>query len=322
MGLCRSVHDQLMHAAATEAPWLYHPVACAVSSQPTVGRDLRLACWAAANMECDLGEVELGAPDWIWGPDGGAALEPGRYSLRELAQHISQPAEEAGERLVELDPWCDSVGLPLDEGIVATPEWGWAHRQPLTETDEQQLRRGLVTFLEAGAMLRQRLPKCADWVQGATRVVVPLYGTGEQRFRSGSSASLPGLVFSDLDGPHEQILETLVHESAHHWLIIAEAEGPLADPSHHATYSSPLRSDPRPLRGIFLAYHALAFMAAFYHDWFRTLDTTERQRRLYTQIRDLRDDSFDTLGRAYSALTDLGRQMFDTTSARVVAYAD
>ncbi|WP_158298689.1 aKG-HExxH-type peptide beta-hydroxylase [Sphingomonas psychrotolerans] len=321
MGLSPSVRDRLVAAAVAEAPWLYHPVACAVMSRPTIGRDLRLAVWAAANMEDDLGEVTLETPEWIWGPEGGASLDPGRYALCGLAEQICSPPDEF-ERLVELDPWCDSVGLPLDEGVVNTPEWGWPHRQPLTAEDEQRLRRGLVTFLEAGARLHRHLPTCADWVRHSTKVVVPLYSCGGQRFRSGSCASLPGLVFSDLEGPHEQILETLVHESAHHWLIIAEAEGPLVDPSHYASYASPLRQDPRPLRGIFLAFHALAFMTAFYHDWFRALGAGEKQRQLQMQTRALRDDACATLNRARSALTDLGRELLDTTTARVVAYAD
>ncbi|WP_169804519.1 aKG-HExxH-type peptide beta-hydroxylase [Sphingomonas pituitosa] len=310
-----------MAAAAAEASWLYHPVACAVMARPTIGRDLRLAVWAAANVGDDLGEVTLEAPEWIWGSGGGASLEPGRYALCSLAEQICAQPEEI-EHLVALDPWCDSVGLPLDEGMVDTPEWGWPHRQPLNAEDEQRLRRGLVSFMEAGARLSRHLPACADWVRQSTKVVVPLYSNGAHRFRSGSCASLPGLVFSDLEGPHEQILETLVHESAHHWLVIAEAEGPLVDPSHHASYASPLRQDLRPLRGIFLAFHACAFMTAFYQDWFLALGAGEKQRQLQTQTRALRDDAYATLHRARSALTDLGRDLLDTTTARVVAYVD
>jgi HEXXH motif-containing protein len=48
--------------------------------------------------------------------------------------------------------------------------------------------------------------------------------------------------------------------------MIAEAESALVDPDHEGLYSSPLRPEPRPLRGILLAYHAIAYICAFYEE--------------------------------------------------------
>jgi HEXXH motif-containing protein len=63
-----------------------------------------------------------------------------------------------------------------------------------------------------------------------------------------------------------QAIEALVHESAHQHLFMAEATSALVDPRHTSVYKSPLRDDPRPLRGVLLACHALAYIAAFYTD--------------------------------------------------------
>ncbi len=321
LGLSEALRRRVREAASREEPWIYHPLLCAVTfDQSDKGRDLRLAVWAAANSDNDesLGDVVFDAPCWIWGRDGGVLIESGQYSLRSLAERV-RPSDDH-KRIVDLDPWIDCVGLPLPAGIVDYEGWSWAHRQPLTADDERRLRHGIVGFLVSGAMLAERLPQCAEWVSGIVRVVVPLHSAGGNRFRSGSSAALPGLVFTDINGPTEQLLETLVHESAHHWLCLAEAEGPLVDPAHAQTYTSPLRADPRPLRGIFLAFHALAFMTAFYRDWFEAVDVGKK-RAAFDSVRKLRDDAQATLNAGRHALTDHGRAMFDLTIRNVVAYA-
>jgi HEXXH motif-containing protein len=72
-------------------------------------------------------------------------------------------------------------------------------------------------------------------------------------------------------------LESIVHESAHLHLYMALAQEPLIDPDHDGHYKSPLRPDPRPLRGILLAYHALAYIAALFADVSR-LDDASSER--------------------------------------------
>lgn len=321
LGLPGDLPGQLAEAARREASWLYHPLLCAITSTPTKGRDLRLAVWAMAHAEHALtpGTVTLDSTEWIWGPDGGEPVESGRHDLAQLASRI-RPAPREASHLVDLDLWCDSVGLPLDEGMIDLANWSWAQQPDLTDDEQAQLRASIIHFLSTGAALASRLPECAAWISSITKVVVPLYGHTGDRFRSGSCAGLPGLVFSDLDGPREQILETLVHESAHHWLIRAEAEGALILPGHSATYTSPLRRDPRPLRGIFLAFHALAYMSAFFHDWMEVAEG-KKLGIILDNVRKLRDDAQSTLEGARDALTDNGRKMLDLTIDEVVNHA-
>jgi HEXXH motif-containing protein len=317
------VRDRLMEAARERQAWLYHPLVSAVTlGEQRLDRDFRLALWAAAHQDADtdLGSVSVPEPVWGWAPDGGRQVEPGRQDLVVLAQDVCSP-EAASPIPVTLDVWIDSVGLPLPQAIVSYEEWSWAHHQPMSDEETERLQYDIVRFLHAMHALGELDPDCSEWVAAVTKVVVPLYGTPGTRFRSGSSAALPGLIFSDLDGPITQALESMVHESSHLWFCLAEAEGPLVDPAHDARYKSPLRADPRPLRGIFLAFHALAFMAAFYSDWAEVGPSREDALAELDAVRELRDDALGTLEPARAALTDRGRSFLDTTLERVVAYA-
>jgi hypothetical protein len=321
LNLAPTLPGLLAEAASREERWLYHPFATAATiEQRNVSRDLRLALWAAIHDERIESEVNVPAQTWMWTADGGGPIEPGRHDLRALAQQFSG-AKNSGAGRVEMDLWIDTVGLPLPDGIVDYERWSWAHCQPLSPEDEGRLQREVVAFLVAREALMQDLSACASWVADVTRVIVPLRGTPETRFRSGSSASIPGLVFTDIDGPVEQIIESLVHESAHHWLCVAEAAGPLVDPAHTLRYTSPLRTDPRPLRGIFLAFHALAFMSAYYREWSEIHPERKGVGKMLDGVRRLRDDALQTMRTAESALTDIGREVYRTTVERVVAYA-
>lgn len=318
-----SLPEVLAKAALRQEGWVYHPLLSAVTlAESNESRDLRLLVWAAANNQNgeSLDSVVVTNPTWIWNSDGGAEIEPGRYDLKELAGRFIKTSNEISP--IALDVWIDSVGLPLPDGIVDYEHWSWSHVQPLAVEDEQRLQRELVGFLGAVETLKTLLPECAAWVSAVTKVVVPLRGTPETRFRSGSSAAIPGLIFTDIDGPVEQIIESLVHESSHHWFCVAEMAGPLVDPLSNLTYKSPLRSDPRPLRGIFLAFHALAFMSAFYRDWAIVRSNVLRIQKMLDSVVSLRDDAYTTLQNARSELTDYGRAFLDRTTEQVVSYAN
>ena len=89
---------------------------------------------------------------------------------------------------------------------------------------------------------------------------------------------------------------------------------PLVDPSHVATYRSPLRIDPRPLIGILLAYHALAYICAFYFDALRhSLGTEARCGEELKSAREKLCDSERTLVSNRRFLTGLGREFLNST---------
>jgi HEXXH motif-containing protein len=136
----------------------------------------------------------------------------------------------------------------------------------LDPQDEATLACEIVTYCHAIERLRECLPQTLQWISAATSVIVPMRNPGLNVFRSCSQATLPGLVWTDLAGGEAQIMETVVHETAHNHIYTAEAEAPLVDPGHQDRYSSPLRPEPRPLRGIMLACHALAYICAAFVD--------------------------------------------------------
>lgn len=322
LGLDPAVRACLVQAARERREWLYHPVCSAVTlGERRRDRDLRLALWAAGHQPdgTDLGSVAIPRQVWAWASGGGQQVEAGRYELVPLGRRIRTAADPRIP--FALDVWIDTVGLPLPPDVVAYENWSWAHQQPLPASEQARLRHDIVGFLQAARAFTELHPACAAWVSAVTKAVVPLYSRPGNRFRSGSSAGLPGLIFTDIDGPLTQPLESLVHESAHLWFCLAESSGPLVDPAHTRRYESPLRPDPRPLRGIFLAFHALAFMGAFYRDWAEVAPGPEMALAELAAVRPLRDDAMRTLTSARSALTDAGTDFFDTTVALAVDHA-
>jgi HEXXH motif-containing protein len=112
----------------------------------------------------------------------------------------------------------------------------------------------------------------------------------------------------------------LVHETAHHLLYVTEAAGPLIDPEEGRLFTSPLRHDPRPLRGILLAYHALAFICAFYSDLEQSLIGKEIiDRTDVANLQRLTYEAESTLLSASSSLTSQGAIFFDRTR-EIVGY--
>jgi HEXXH motif-containing protein len=218
-------------------------------------RDFQLAVWCAMNTSETLGVAMIDNPVWAWSPGGGIKLDPGAYELSTLAARLLQTQEDCSP--LPVDPWALSMKAPFHQL--------WRDATPLADQERVSLLEELQLLLQALTAARDRIPECFAWIRSRTKVIIPLRKLNGQHSSSSSASGLPGAVFLTL---HNQIqaLEALVHESAHQHLFIAEAAGPLVDPSHTTLYVSPLRDDPRPLRGVLLACHALAYMAAFYSE--------------------------------------------------------
>ena len=238
--------------------WLYHPCMSALTLAVEDGnleRDFQLATWVAAHSRAPIGKVTAPRPLWAWARDGGRLVPPGRHDLGDVGAPVSAATSPG---FAALDVWCDSVALPQRQS--------WAANPPVSSWAEQQLQDQIEQFfrvIDAAAVL---LPNWTRWAGVGTSVVVPLRSERVDEFRSSSSPDIPGLVCMDVTSDPALVLEALTHESAHHHLYMWEASGPLVDPDHRGMYTSPLRSDLRPLRGILLAYHALVFIELMYLD--------------------------------------------------------
>jgi hypothetical protein len=241
-------------SAAKRAQWLVHPCLNAMTSlslEAKLQRDFQLAVWVALNTQEPLGGATLGSPAWAWSAGGGIRLEPGVYDLATLAATLRKQPNSSP---ITVDQWGRATKMSFHQ------LWGGARSFEADEESE------LTLITQALKVAHECLPECFTWVHSRTQVVIPLRRlNGRQANNSSTSSDLPGVVFLTLV-TQLQIIEALVHESAHLHLLMAEKSGALVDPLHTGRYSSPLRDDPRPLRGILLAGHALAYIAAYYVD--------------------------------------------------------
>jgi hypothetical protein len=302
-----AISAAIQAAARERKEWLWHPCLGRLAGWDgdVAASDIRMAVWVAANAHVAAGTISLEAPLAVWTPGGAVELAAGRHDLAgvtgdEVAESMPGPA---------LDLWCHSTGI--------VEPHSWAESPPVGAADEAELSRQLRTYVRAVAHACELLPACMAWVDAATHVVVPLRG-GVEVFRSCSHPSLPGLIALDLMSIPD-ILEALVHESAHLHLFTAEAERDLVAPDHDDRYPSPLQPLPRPLRGILLAYHALAYICALYRAAAEVPALARWGERLGLN-RDLALDAERTLTREDRHLTDAGREFLASTR-RVLEHA-
>ena len=293
--------------------WLRHPCLNPLTLQYRVRRrerDFQLAVWTAANSDRDLGTVTLREDTHLWSANGGAGIPPGTYLLRELGAQVRVARPPVA---IPLDVWCGSVGYPIEDS--------WAAADTVSPEDEATMAREIVAYCRAIERIRRCLPDTLEWISAATAVIVPMRNPGLDVVRSGSQATVPGLVWTDLCGGNSQILETVVHETAHNHLYTAEAEAPLVDPDHQGRYASPLRPEPRPLRGIMLACHALAYMTAAFVDGRRAgyFDCSFPEST-FADLVIRRDHAERTLTENRRHLTGHGNRFLDRT-LEVCAYA-
>jgi hypothetical protein len=309
------VKARLSAAARCEADWLIHPSLNAVtvrSDEQRPQREFQMAVWLAANdPAATLGSVRLIDALWAWSPSGGVRIAPGLYDLSELGKVVTQ-GDSIGH--MPLDTWARSLGVVTQQL--------WAQTPPTNDPEQQQLNREVKMFLRATTAAAHDLAPCFDWVTSVTRVVVPLRQISGKRTNSGSSRQMLGVVMLTLQN-EIQILEALVHESAHQHLFMAEGAGPLVDPTRSSNlFRSPLRTDLRPLRGILLAYHALAYICAYYVDAL-SADLAQRSR-LQAELSSAGEkmrEAEATLLTNQECLTSSGRDFLARTM-KIAAYGD
>lgn len=297
----------MLDAASSRAPWLVHPCTGALTYPGAAAkpqRDFQMAVWIALNIRDPVGRVTLSEPMHAWSPDGGARVSSGDHDLAQLAEGLCGGRADIP---VPLDPWSDSTKVPYHQL--------WRDKQPLTDDDRSELQADLRICLSSILRLKEAMPACLDWVCSRTKVIVPLRKVNGAHSSSSSSPELRGVVFLTLHH-HVQALEALVHETAHQHLFMAEGGGPLVSPRHGDLYKSPLRSDPRPLRGILLAAHALAYMRTYYREAVEA-ELSDRPR-LTAQLDEIASqyaDARETLVGSYGNFTPAGRAFVDLTLA-------
>ena len=178
------------------------------------------------------------------------------------ASSVALFADDARLVLVDNNPLCtleahpDKKGNEVDLGGRDPEDWA------------SRLR-------EARAIVDRHLPEIATEMRLLLRQVVPV-GWDDQRHLSASYLEAAGVVYLSLH-PHVMTLaEALVHEFQHNKLNLALGFDPLIENGFAPLFASPVRPDPRPLRGVLLAVHAFQPIALMYDRMLETASGPER----------------------------------------------
>jgi hypothetical protein len=167
----------------------------------------------------------------------------------------------------------------------------------------------------ADKALTQELRGLIIQVVGASPSLEP----GVRAFGSASSFMLWGSIFFNVER-HQRVLDiiqAIVHESAHLLLYAHSIEEPFVTNPIDARYSSPLRSDPRPMDGVFHATFVTARMHYANQKLrqamvsFSSSELNELDERLVT-LRDLYFGGLQTVEQ-YGLLTPTGARIIHET---------
>lgn len=147
------------------------------------------------------------------------------------------------------------VYLAADDELLSTGE-------SLDRVDEDA--PAMVEQLEVAArLISAHAPSYAAWVRAITAGVIPLRGSMTSTQSSTHSHRFSILATSVGCRP-VQIAEAFVHETSHEYFQMAERLQQLEDGSDPLLYYSPLRRTGRPVRSVYLAFHAMVNMVLFF----------------------------------------------------------
>lgn len=166
-------------------------------------------------------------------------------------------------------------------------------------------------------------PALADELSGLVIQVVgavPFKGPNARLFGSASSFMLWGLLVINLERYRTpaDLVQGLVHEAAHLLLFAHSIDQPLVTNPIEERYLSPLRSDPRPMDGVFHAtfvaarmHHVNRKLREAYSATFRPVPLDELDARLA----DLKERYFGALDtvRNHARLSSTGQQILQET---------
>ena len=191
---------------------------------------------------------------------------------------------EVPGRDVELDPAAVAAGEPAGVVVVTRPYHPVARDLSLsTEDDNPRAAFGAnpgeppnlvdlggrppaewnATLREGIALIEQHCPTLHGEFDLYVRQIVPT-GFHPETHRSASYRESIGAIYTSLHPLLMTMTEALVHELSHNKLHALFELDPVIENPAAARYRSPVRTDPRPLRGVLLAVHAFLPIAHLY----------------------------------------------------------
>lgn len=165
---------------------------------------------------------------------------------------------------------------------------------------------------EAFELVEKYLPEVADEMRLLLHQIVPV-GYFDEKHLSASYAEAIGTIYMSLHPNPLTMTEALVHEFQHNKLNAFLFFDAALENREDELYTSPVRPDPRPLRGVLLAVHAFLPIARFYErllasgDFATKADDLEKRLRAIVQLN--REGCEVLLPNARR--TDLGRSLFE-----------
>jgi hypothetical protein len=276
--------------------------------------------------------VALSGIEELEGHLAAGSVSPWVYCL--YSKLVAELSKRAGADVVT-SIFADVVraaSLPAKPGIMAfrdtsLPESWWDHYQILLDTDRQRPFRpqapdgGMFANCQrdvcaALALLKEGDAPFFDELSNLLRMVVLAAPSGATGGFNGASTFFVwgGALFNAvLTRSPITMLDVLVHESSHVLLFGLSADGPLTGNSGDERYASPVRSDKRPIDGIF---HACFVTTRVHLAMGRLLDSRSlsvkdaheaEQRRQYNG--DAARESLDLIAQ-HAVLTEHGERIF------------
>ena len=248
-------------------------------------------------------------------------------------------ADLRGDVGSDLDAVLGAAGLPVDEGVVAfrnpaVPVPWWNHFQLLFDTDRKRPFHPQAPAADTSARCRQEIEQGLSLMQRADPIwheelrhllrmivlAVPASSKAIDLFNGASTFFLWGatLINADVKRTAVSICDLLVHESSHGMLFGFSAESALTRNSGEERYTSPQRSDARPIAGIF---HACFVATRVHLAMSRMLDSGQLTAAEEKQAMERRDFNGNAARTAQDVLeerarpTQLGDQILGTIRA-------
>lgn len=242
---------------AQGVPALLATLALELSLGGALPGPLRLHAWPARVLS-SAGRVELPVPAGA----GALVFEAGRVTVERggAGRAVELGPSDAAYRVLP----GSEVRLALcDDNPLASLEAHPDKQGNALDLGGHEASRWCETLGEALTLIGRYLPEMRAEIELVLQQVVPV-GYDAERHVSASIQEAIGTVYLSLHPNVMTMVEAVIHEVSHNKLAALFELDPVLDESAAPVHASPVRPDPRPLRGVLLAVHAFLPVAALY----------------------------------------------------------
>ncbi len=198
--------------------------------------------------------------------------------------------------LAEVEAHPDKSGNVIDLGGKSTDVW-------------------IASLREALAIVERYLPELRREIDVGLATIIPV-GFDAERHLSATYRESIGAVYLSLHPEPVTMAEALVHEFSHTKLNALFEVDAVLDNADEPRFASPVRPDPRPLRGVLLAVHAFVPVVRMHEAMIAAGDPRAVSAARLDEVRQGNAEGLGVL-LTNAAPTPIGRALFDELSRRV-----